>query len=238
MAIWYCTQNILVFEFKKNHHYFLVNDPKWLEFSVHLWDTLTSTLLSHSGESLWLCPLGTPGQEEVWECHLPIQLILGGKRLATVQLGAAIWSLLWMGKAVRPQLLPIWEGCPRDFTLALHLTLHLPAPRPGNYFPAHFLLLLCILNPGGDAGEKCGHGKANGEGPCYSESLPIGFTRGSLLSQLPTQPSENNLFTCNIRTPGVREPNTMKIWVLEASRAPFQSQPFQLLPWMVSSHTK
>lgn len=36
-----------------------------------------------SGVSLALSS-GNLRQEEVWECHLPIQLVLGGKSLATV----------------------------------------------------------------------------------------------------------------------------------------------------------
>lgn len=73
---------------------------------INLYSSATDKV-PHSVESLWLYPLETSGQEEVWEYHLPIQLVLGGKRLATVQLRAAIRSLLWMGEALRPQLLPI-----------------------------------------------------------------------------------------------------------------------------------
>lgn len=76
------------------------------------------------------------------------------------------------------------------------------------------------------------------KGHVTQKASPSASHRLSALSQLPTQPSENNLFTWNIRTSGVREPNTMEIWVLGTNRTLFQSRPFQILPWTVSSYTK
>lgn len=42
--------------------------------------------------------------------YLPVELVLGGKGLATVQLGAVVGPLLRMGKCVSSQLVHVREG--------------------------------------------------------------------------------------------------------------------------------
>lgn len=58
---------------------------------------------------------------------MPIQLVLGGKSLATVQLRAAIRSLFWMGEAVEASASPHLRRVSPRF----HIGTSLDSPPPG-----------------------------------------------------------------------------------------------------------
>lgn len=225
-----------------------MSDRKWLSFRTRLGDKFTSSLLPHSVESLWLCPLGTLGRKRYGNVTYLYSLYLEAKALPQCSWGQLYGLCSGWGRLWGLSFSPFEKGVPE--ISHWHFTwLSTSRPRGlGTSFQPTSSSCFASWIQGGTLVKNVVMARLMAKGHVIqkaSPSVPHGL---SVLSQSPTQPSENNLFTWNIRIPGVRKPNTMKTWALEADRSPFQSQPFQfeamwlsancLFPWSASSFTK